>query len=208
VAAQIRGRERSLVAGQGERRMAAILSIDLRGFTKLSMGMPAEALIGLLGEYQSRLVPVIQRHSGSIDKYLGDGILASFGAVAPSASYAADVCRAVEELIAAAQDWQRERLAAGLPAPKVGMAAAIGEVVFGTVGHESRLEYTVIGEVVNLVAKLEKHTKSEVVAALTTHETLKAALVQGYAPVVPLEERPGRIVEGFADPVDLVVLAR
>lgn len=83
---------------------AAILITDLRGFTALSHSRSAEELIGLLGEYQSRLVPIIQRHGGSIDKYLADGILASFRA--PSASYAADLSRGIDELAAAT--WRRE----------------------------------------------------------------------------------------------------
>src|SRR5262249_11206246 len=158
-------------AGQGPRRDAAILSIDLRGFTKLSAGLPADELIALLGEYHACLVPIIQRHNGSIDKYLGDGILASFGAVSPSATYAADLCRAVEAMTEGGRKWREAREAAGKSAPRIGIAAAVGEVVFGTIGHESRLEYTVIGDVVNLAAKLEKHTKREAVQALTTEET-------------------------------------
>jgi adenylate cyclase len=207
VAEQIRRSEMNLMSGQGERRDAAILSIDLRGFTKLSAGMSAAELIAVLGEYHARLVPIIQHHGGSIDKYLGDGILASFGATAPSKSYAADLCRAVDALTASARAWQQERTGRGVPAPGVGMAGAVGEVVFGTVGHETRLEYTVIGEVVNLVAKLEKHTKREAVQALTTRETYALAMAQGYRREGAAEHRLGRRVEGAAEPIDLVVLA-
>jgi adenylate cyclase len=206
IAEQLRHTEINLTAGQGVRRDAAILSIDLRGFTKLSHDVPATELIALLGEYQSRLVPVIQRHHGSIDKYLGDGILASFGAVAPSASYAADLCRAIEELAVTAQAWRLERQGRGLLAPVIGMAGASGEVVFGTVGHETRLEYTVIGEVVNLAAKLEKLTKRDGVPALLTRHTYALAVAQGYRPQGTVEERSARSVEGVADPVDLVAL--
>ncbi len=186
---------------------AAILITDLRGFTALSHGVSAEELIGLLGEYQSRLVPVIQRHGGSIDKYLGDGILASFGAIVQNATYAADLCRTIDELAAVAETWQRERQQRGLPAPAVGMAGAVGDVVSGTVGHATRLEYTVIGDVVNLAAKLEKHTKSERVRALTTGESYTLALEQGYRPARPAERPRVRKVEGVTEPVDVVVLA-
>jgi adenylate cyclase len=185
----------------------AILMTDLRGFTALSHGRTAEELIGLLGEYQSRLVPVIERHGGSIDKYLGDGILASFGAIVPNIGYAADLCRAIDELAATAELWRRERAGRGLPAPPVGIAGAVGDIIFGAIGHATRLEYTVIGEAVNLVAKLEKHTKTEGVRALTTSEAYVLALGQGYRPQRTADMRAGRMVEGVAEPVDLVVLA-
>ena len=186
----------------------AILITDLRGFTALSHDRSAQELIALLGEYQSRLVPVIERHGGSIDKYLGDGILASFGAIVPNISYAADLCRAIDELAATAESWRREREERGLPAPPVGIAGAVGDIIFGPVGHATRLEYTVIGEVVNLVAKLEKRTKSEGVRALTTGETYALALDQGYRPARAPEIRTRREVDGVTDPVDLVVLAK
>ncbi len=197
VANQIRLAEGDAASVRCEGCHAAILITDLRGFTTLSHSRSAQELIALLVEYQSRLVPIIQRHGGSIDKYLGDGILASFGAVVPSTSYAADLCRAMDELAATAELWQRERQEQGLAAPAVGMAGAAGDIVFDTV----------IGEVVNLVAKLEKHTKSEGVRALTTGESYALALGQGYRPAQPAEMRARQKVEGVTDPVDLVVLA-
>jgi adenylate cyclase len=207
VAAQIRRADGDAASMRCEGCRAAILITDLRGFTPLSHGRSAEELIGLLREYHARLVPVIERHGGSIDKYLGDGILASFGAVVPNASHAADLCRAIHELADTAEGWRREREGRGLPAPAMGIAGAVGEIVFGTVGHPTRLEYTVIGEVVNLVAKLEKHTKTEGVRALTTGESYALALAQGYRAARPGDIRLGRTVQGVTDPVDLVVLA-
>src|SRR5262249_46652115 len=167
VAAQIRRAEEDAESMRCNGWRAAILLTDLRSFTALSQCLSAQELMAVLAEYQSRLLPVIQRHGGSIDKYLGDGILASFGAVTPTTTFAADLCRAIDELATTAEQWRLE--GHGLPAPRVGLAGAVGEVVFGTVRHATRLEYTVIGEVANLVAKLEKHTKSEPVRAVTTH---------------------------------------
>ena len=112
------------------------------------------------------------------------------------------------ELAATARAWYLERQQKGLAAPAVGMAGAVGNIVFGTVGHETRLEYTVIGEVVDLVAKFEKHTKTERVQALTTRESYARALKQGYRPVQAVEERLGRSIEGVAHTVDLIVLAQ
>jgi adenylate cyclase len=207
VAQQIRLADGDAASLRCEGCHAAILITDLRGFTALSHGCSAQELISLLGEYQSRLVPIIERHGGSIDKYLGDGILASFGAIVPNTTYAADLCRAIDELAATAEAWRREREAQGMPAPAVGMAGAVGDIVFGTIGPPTRLEYTVIGEVVNLVAKLEKHTKSEGVQAVTTGDAYTAAIAQGYRPPHAAEKREARKVDGLTGPVDLVVLA-
>ena len=207
IARQIRAGEAHPAVGQSVRRDAAILMVDLRGFTELSGVLSADELTALLRDYQTHLVPIIQRCGGSIDKYLGDGILASFGAVEASATYAADLCRAIDALSEAAETWRRDREKRRLAAPPVAIAGATGEVIFGIVGYEARLEFTVIGEVVNLVAKLEKHTKPEGVRALTTGGSYALAVAQGYQPRHRPETRPHRVVDGVANPLDLIVLS-
>jgi adenylate cyclase len=204
VAGRIRAMDATIVPGQAEARDAAIVMVDLRSFTPLAHRLDPHAVMALLSEYQSRMVAEIDRHGGSIDKFMGDGILASFGATRPSSTYAADGVRALGTLLQAASRWAAERQAAGLPAPAVGAALATGQVMFGAVGDQSRLEYTVIGDPVNLAAKLEKHTKQEGVAALCTAETYRLALQQGCAPDVAVEQRPGRAIAGVEGPVDLV----
>jgi adenylate cyclase len=89
----------------------------------------------------------------------------------------------------------------------VGAAIATGPVMFGAIGDESRLEYTVIGDPVNLAAKLEKHTKVERVRALCPIDCWRLALAQGYAPRSSPEPRPRSRVDGVDAPLDLVVLA-
>lgn len=205
IAQRIRSRASNPAARQSVRRDVAILMADLRGFTGLSSRLTPTELIALLCDYQAHLVPVIRRHGGSIDKYLGDGILASFGAVVPNGTYAADLCRAIDELAGAAVAWQTERAAQGLEAAPVVLAGATGEVIFGTIGEETRLEYTVIGEVVNLVAKLEKHTKHENARALATREAFTLAVTQGYRPSGTAEIHSSRRIDGVARPLDLVV---
>ncbi|MCW5751973.1 MAG: adenylate/guanylate cyclase domain-containing protein [Alphaproteobacteria bacterium] len=206
VAHQIASADHEVHPGQGEQREAAILFIDLRGFTALARSLGPDRVMGLLGEYQMRVIPVVQRHGGSIDKFMGDGILASFGAARPSATYAADALRAVQDLALELEEWRRARLAAGEPAPEAGFAVSSGPVIFGAVGDASRLEYTVIGDTVNLCAKLEKHNKEEAVSALATRATLELALAQGYRPARTHEIRPERQVAGVGSRVDLCVL--
>ena len=114
---------------------------------------------------------------------------------------------AAEALLEAQDAWNQERADAGEPAIAAGVGVAVGTVVFGAVGDDSRLEYTVIGDAVNLAAKLERHTKVEPARALTTGASLEIARSQGYSAGAEPEIRPGRQVAGVEYPIDLVVLA-
>jgi adenylate cyclase len=207
VAARIRGAEMSIRAGEGELRDVAILTVDLRGFTRLSTELAPAEVMKVLQDYQRRTCPLIAAAGGSIDKFLGDGILASFGAVTPSPTAAADALRAAEAVMEAATAWAAERRAAGLPPLDIGLAASSGRVVFGAVGDGERLEFTVIGDAVNFAAKLEKHNKVERTRAITDGATYALAERQGYRPAAPPERRPGRQVGGVGESVDIVVLS-
>jgi len=204
VAKRITGDHQGVMVGQGELRHAVILFTDMRGFTIAAATMSPSELIALLGEYQHLLVPIIQQHGGNIDKFLGDGILASFGAVNPSATYAADGFKAVDAIMKAVEGWEGARKKAGLIAPGVGAGLAVGEVIFGVIGDDKRLEYTVIGDAVNLAAKLEKHNKVEQSKALSTMDALNTAINQGYKSATT-EMRAQRNVSGVTVPIDLVV---
>lgn len=206
VAHQITASEQVVEAGSGEARDAAIVFCDIRGFTRSSQTVSPSEVIAMLTDYQHALVPAIQAHGGTIDKFMGDGIMATFGAVRPSETAAADALRGVEAVMQAAAGWNRRRAAEGRPVHRVNAAAAFGPIVFGAVGDRERLEYTVIGAPVNQAAKLEKANRTEGVDALTDRGTFEAAVRQGYA-AGSFEHRSGSRIEGFDEPVDLVVLA-
>jgi adenylate cyclase len=206
VAKKITSSNEALKTGYGETRQAAIMFIDMRGFTKLSEQLSARELIALISEYQQLLGPILHQHGGNIDKYLGDGILASFGAVKQTQTFAADALRAVDQIMSAVVQWQSKREQAGLPKIAVGMAVVAGEIIFGVIGDVNRLEYTVIGETVNLASKLEKQNKVEGVNALTTEATLEIAQAQGYIPKQSISIRRQRLVAGVANPLDLAIL--
>jgi adenylate cyclase len=207
VASQIRSAVSAVKAGEGELRDATILTVDLRGFTRLSTELAPDDVMKLLQDYQGRICPLIVGNGGSIDKFLGDGILASFGAVAPSPTAAADALRAADKVIEAADRWSAERRDKGLAPLSIGLAVAAGQVVFGAVGDGERLEFTVIGDAVNFASKLEKHNKDEKTRALTDGHTYALAGAQGYISQIAREQRTGRQVAGVAEPVDIVVLA-
>jgi adenylate cyclase len=196
-----------ITAGTGEAREAAILNLDVRGFTRLAARISPPEVMRLLAEYQDLMVQAIQRHGGSIDKFLGDGIMATFGATTPQPDYAARALAALEECIEMAKAWSALRGVGDAPAIAVNGAVAAGRVVVGAVGSESRLEYTVIGEAVNLSAKLEKHNKRQGTRALAHKPAYEAALLQGYRPKAEHRVIEAAAITGVADPIDLVVIA-
>lgn len=204
-AAQVRASEGALEPGDGELRAATICFFDLGGFSAAAAKLEPREVIALLQDYHRRFVPVIEASGGSVDKYLGDGILVSYGAAAVTGREAAQAVEAVPALLETMEAWAAERSAAGLPALSVRVAMAAGDVVYGVMGHADRLEFTVIGDAVNQAAKLEKHAKSEGARVIATRDLLVRAAAQG-ARVSPLRNCPGAAVEGLSAPVDLVVL--
>jgi len=201
------GRE-ALGPGIGEVREAAILYCDMRGFTVLSQEIAPAALMALLADYRTRVGAAVDAAGGTVDKFLGDGVLAGFGAHRPSDTYAADALRAAEAIVAAVAGWNRERAAAGAVPVRIGVAVAAGRIVAGALGDPARLDYTVIGEPVNLAAKLEKHAKVAAVQALATADALARARAQGWVAAQPPTLLPASRVDGIAEPVDVVVIAR
>ncbi|MEP6939613.1 MAG: adenylate/guanylate cyclase domain-containing protein [Rudaea sp.] len=196
------------MAGQSVLRDAAIMFTDLRGFTTASAKLTPAELIALIGEYQNVVLPVVRAHGGNIDKFMGDGILASFGAVRASSTYAADALRCTEAILATSRKWASDRALRGQPALGIGIGVALGPLVIGIVGVGDRLEYTVIGETVNLAAKLEKHNKAENAAACAPQSLVALARSQDPALVADgFELRAQRAVAGTAGLLDLAVWA-
>jgi adenylate cyclase len=205
-ARQVRGALSTLEAGDGKLKHAAIMFLDLRGFSNAAASLPPSAVISLLKDYQTRFVPIIEAAGGGVDKYMGDGILVSFGTGRQTGKEAAEAMACLPALLAAADDWRAERDALGLPRLEVAIAIATGEVVHGVIGAEDRLEFTVIGDAVNLAAKLEKHAKVEHARVLATRNAYDRARAQGDA-TPALRAVTGARVEGVNEPIDLVVLA-
>ncbi|MEM1198525.1 MAG: adenylate/guanylate cyclase domain-containing protein [Pseudomonadota bacterium] len=205
VASQITTADQSISAGEGATREAAVLNIDIRGFTTMAASMPANEVMGILTAYQKQIVPIIQSHGGTIDKFLGDGIMATFGALAPSDTYAADSLRAVDEIIANVLTWKDIPELQRFDPHAINAAVAGGPISVGAVGDEKRLEFTVIGPAVNLSAKLEKHNKVPGSRALCTAEFLETAKAQGYEPEQEIEVISSE-VEGTRGAFQLAVL--
>ena len=142
----------------GEKRRATILMADLRGFTSLSERLPAEDVVAMLNIYLETMTEIIQKYQGTIDEFIGDAILAIFGApiLRPDDPRRAVAC-AVEMQLAMASVNDRNRQA-GYPEVALGIGINTGEVVMGNIGSKKRIKYAVVGRAVNLTARIESYT--------------------------------------------------
>ncbi|MBI1250608.1 MAG: adenylate/guanylate cyclase domain-containing protein [Alphaproteobacteria bacterium] len=205
-ARRVRAAETELKPGDGELKPMAIMFLDLRGFSQAAARLPPKDVIGLLQEYQGRFVPIIEAAGGSVDKYLGDGILVSFGGGDHKGVEARDAFAVVPAIVAEADAWARTRALDGAPPIDVAVAITHGEVIHGVIGHRDRLEFTVIGDAVNVAAKLEKHAKTERARVIATRTAIERAAAQGRV-VRPVRSCPNAVVDGVAEPVDLAIIA-
>jgi adenylate cyclase len=141
--------------GSGETIRAVIWLSDLRGFTSLSESLPRDTLIELLNAYFGPLCDAVLTHGGEVLKFIGDAMLAIF----PIAADGAEICNAAlaaaEIAAAALTEANRRREAASLPRIDYGLALHVGDVMYGNIGGDTRLDFTVIGPAVNLTARIE-----------------------------------------------------
>lgn len=180
VAEAITSNETAAAAGDATGRDAAILMLDLRGFTRFASNHEAADVVATLTEYHRIVVPIVERHGGVVDKFLGDGVMATFGALQPSTTAARDSLTALMEVMEAGEAWDRSLAERGFEPMPINGAAVAGRVVAATLGNEHRLEFTVIGGAANLAAKLEKHNKTVATRALTDDETFERARSEGF----------------------------
>ena len=161
----------------GAEREVTILFSDLRDFTTLSEGMPPTELLGVLNRYLDRMSAAIEKHGGVIDKYIGDAIMALFGAPVSSDDPAGQAMAAAREMDAALLRLNVELAAEGKPELRCGIGINTARVVAGNMGSRSRLNYTVIGDGVNLASRLEGMTKepSYETHIIVSEATLRAA---------------------------------
>ncbi|MDZ4673770.1 MAG: adenylate/guanylate cyclase domain-containing protein [Gemmatimonadota bacterium] len=160
VAATIGAATGSLTAG-GERRVVTVLFSDIRDFTPLAESLPPEAVAGLLNEYFTVMAELVFSHGGTLDKFLGDGLMAVWGAPLESpdaCARAIDAARAMRQAVA---ELNRAWAARGHPVLGVGYGLARGEAFAGRIGSDHRLDYTVIGDVVNVAARLCKVAQAD-----------------------------------------------
>ena len=159
----------------GERRTIAVLFSDLRGFTQYCAEVPPEELVAEFNAYLEAMVAVIAEEQGVVDKYMGDAIMAVWGVPANTGDEAARAVRAAAKMQRAWDAHNQARARAGLPPLRQGIGVHYGEAVAGNIGTANRLQYTVMGETVNLGSRLQEATKDLGYNILISKETIDAA---------------------------------
>ena len=159
----------------GERRIVSLIFTDIRSFTTISEAATSDQIVVWLNEYFSRMHAIVDAHCGHINKYIGDGLMIVFGAPATrgdeAEARAAVACGL--EMLAEVQRINEEWKGTGRPHIAIGVGIHTGEATCGVVGAERRLEYTVIGDTVNLAARLESTTKEYAVPILISEATAR-----------------------------------
>ena len=149
----------------------SILFSDIRDFTSISEKMDAHELVALLNEYFTAMVGIVIDEGGVVDKYIGDAIMAVFGAPVPGENDPLHAVRAAVRMRAALEQLNADLEKRGKPQLKTGIGIHTGTVVAGNIGSESRMEYTVIGDTVNLASRLEGKTKELGVGLVISEDT-------------------------------------
>ena len=143
----------------GELRKVCVLYADIRGFTKVSSVLAPDQLVRLVNRYFAAVSPAIQEAGGMVDKYLGDGLVAIFGAPQALDDPVRRALEAAQEMLLAVQALNRELTTEGIPSLQVGIGVHYGDVVIGHLGTNERHEYTAVGATVNAASRIEVFTK-------------------------------------------------
>lgn len=177
------------IAFGGEARVVTVLFCDIRGFTELTQAMPPSEIFRMLNEHMTAMTRIIHEHHGVVDKFMGDAVMALFGAPESHGNDALNAARCALRILA-----ERERLNAGGRRLSIGLGLATGEMVAGCMGSTDRLNYTVLGPRVNLAARLcAVAGNTEVLVDDATHARLDSRITS--------EAVPGLQLKGFAEAV-------
>jgi adenylate cyclase len=145
---------------EGTRARLCILFADIHGFSARSENRPPKEVVALLNDYFSEMTIAIHQHKGTVDKFIGDGIMAFFGAPQVLECPEKNALEAAQEMLQRLRLLNMNLQERGIAPVEIGIGLHVGEVITGNIGSKSRHEYTVIGDAVSLTAKLEELTKT------------------------------------------------
>ena len=132
----------------------AVMFTDISDFTKLSEGLEPKKVLDLLSEYQTKMVAAVFQNGGSVDKFIGDSVMATFGTPVSRGNDAQNALNCIRQMQISMREWEKERTDNGLPTIKHRVGVHYGSCFVGNVGSEDRVEFTVIGDTVNVASRI------------------------------------------------------
>ena len=188
--------DREITPG-GTRLTISVLFADLRGFTTLSEAIEPESVVELLNRFLTLMSEVIFRHGGTLDKYIGDGVLALFGAPYGTERDALKAVRAAIDMQRAVAAFNHSLVASGQPEIGVGIGINTGPAIVGFIGSDTRLDYTAIGDTVNTAARLEHLAKAgQIIISEHTMQALDASVSYTVLEAVQVKGRLAKLQIG------------
>ena len=184
----------------------AVLFADMVGFTAITERLSPDALVSLLRKFHGKLAEKAFAHGGTVDKYIGDAIMVHFGTPHSKPDDAVRALACAVEMVASIEEWNIERASTGEPPIAIGVGVHFGDVIVGNIGDARRLEYTVLGDTVNVASRLEHLTRDLSASLVVSDDLIKTVRAQG---VDPIEVAPGlrddatRTVRGRSKPVTI-----
>ncbi|MBU0574772.1 MAG: adenylate/guanylate cyclase domain-containing protein, partial [Proteobacteria bacterium] len=163
----------------GDKKQLSVMFSDIRGFTGISEKLTPEELVRLLNEYLTAMTDVVFKYDGLLDKYIGDAIMAVFGAPLDQPDHALRACRTALEMMSELKRLREKWAAEGRPDVNIGVGVNTGDMVVGNMGSEMRFDYTVIGDSVNLASRLEGTNKeygTNIIISEFTYESIRNEL--------------------------------
>ncbi len=189
----------------GRESKATVLFVDIVGFTRLMEGQPPQLTINFLRVFHEHMAECIFRHGGTLDKFIGDGVMATFGTPDAQPDDEARALRCALDMVETVEGWNRGRRMRGLPPVRISVGAHVGPVLMGAIGSRNRLEYSAVGDTVNVASRLEQLSRSHDALVVTSAETLLAAGLEEadaarFRAIGPVS------VPGRAQPVEVCIL--
>ncbi|MDO8427004.1 MAG: adenylate/guanylate cyclase domain-containing protein [Deltaproteobacteria bacterium] len=178
----------------GERRDVTVLFADIRGFTAISRSMEPEAIVEILNRYFTLVTEIIFRFEGTIDKFIGDAVMSVFGSPIKTSIHLEQGIKSAVAVKLAIEDINQVRRMQGLIPLQMGIGINSGEVIVGNMGSQVRMEYTAVGDAVNIASRLTDLAKAgDILVSEAVYKSLKDNIIA--------EERPGVSIKGIDKPV-------
>ena len=162
-----------------EQRKVAVLFVDMIGFTRLAEQSTPEQTITMLRGFHRRMAEAVFACGGTVDKYAGDSVMATFGALGERPDDALRALRCARAMLDAVDDWNAKRQARDAPPVRIGIGVHYGQVVVGNVGEKRFLQFTVIGDTVNVASRMERLTRDHNACVLASVDVMEAARQAG-----------------------------